>query len=291
MKQFNKSPIFYMGNKERLIKKGLIDLFPKNINNYYEPFCGSGVVALNIKANNKYISDIDSNIVNLIKLFIEHDPIKLVNEIEKTINKYDLPKFSTDARIYKGNRNAFKQKYNILRTDYNDTRDILLLYALNIFSNSHMLRYNKLNNFNMPFGNGYFTDDCKYNILNNKYSDLSSVDNKDYKALYDEKFYSDDFVYLDPPYIGTTATYNENGSWTEKDDDELREFCDYLNNSGVKFALSNTFINKGKENNKLKEWAEMNNYNCYSFDGFTYCCCGKGNSKSKEVLITNYIVD
>ena len=27
-----KSPIFYMGNKERIIKRGLIELFPKNIN-------------------------------------------------------------------------------------------------------------------------------------------------------------------------------------------------------------------------------------------------------------------
>ena len=28
------SPIFYMGNKKKLIKKGLIELFPKNINKF-----------------------------------------------------------------------------------------------------------------------------------------------------------------------------------------------------------------------------------------------------------------
>ena len=28
------SPIFYTGNKTKLIKKGLIDLFPKNINKF-----------------------------------------------------------------------------------------------------------------------------------------------------------------------------------------------------------------------------------------------------------------
>ena len=37
--QVIKSPIFYMGNKERLIKKGLIDLFPKNINKFIDCFC------------------------------------------------------------------------------------------------------------------------------------------------------------------------------------------------------------------------------------------------------------
>jgi len=29
-----KSPIFYMGNKKKLINKGLIELFPKNINTF-----------------------------------------------------------------------------------------------------------------------------------------------------------------------------------------------------------------------------------------------------------------
>ena len=41
------SPIFYMGNKKKLIKKGLVDLFPKNINTFVEPFGGTGIVSMN----------------------------------------------------------------------------------------------------------------------------------------------------------------------------------------------------------------------------------------------------
>ena len=52
-----KSPIFYMGNKERLIKKGLIELFPNNINTFIDLFCGSGVVSLNVNAKNKILID------------------------------------------------------------------------------------------------------------------------------------------------------------------------------------------------------------------------------------------
>ena len=48
------SPIFYMGNKRRLIKRGLIDLFPEDINIFVEPFGGSGIVSMNVKAN-KYL--------------------------------------------------------------------------------------------------------------------------------------------------------------------------------------------------------------------------------------------
>lgn len=43
------SPIFYMGNKKRLIKKGLIDLFLKNIDVFVDLFSGSGVVSMNTK--------------------------------------------------------------------------------------------------------------------------------------------------------------------------------------------------------------------------------------------------
>lgn len=63
------SPIFYMGNKKKLIKKGLIDLFPKNIDTMIDLFGGSAVVSMNTVAKRYYISDIDSNLVSLYQLF------------------------------------------------------------------------------------------------------------------------------------------------------------------------------------------------------------------------------
>ena len=39
-----------MGNKKKLINKGLIDLFPKDINTFYDLFAGSAVVSLNTDA-------------------------------------------------------------------------------------------------------------------------------------------------------------------------------------------------------------------------------------------------
>lgn len=67
------SPIFYMGNKRRLISKGLIDLFPKNISTFYDVFAGSGAVGMNVNADNYVINDIDENLINLYNFFRDYD--------------------------------------------------------------------------------------------------------------------------------------------------------------------------------------------------------------------------
>lgn len=283
-----KSPIFYMGNKERLIKKGLIELFPNNINTFIDLFCGSGVVSLNVNAKNKILIDNDINIIDLINYFKNNNPNNVIKDVEEIINNYQLPTFSTDARKFKGDRNIFKEKYNILKNDYNNSRSIKLLYVLNIFSNSHMLRFNSRGEFNMPFGNGYFTDKCKENILNNTYNELTTLINSDFRDINIDLLKKDDFIYLDPPYLNTDATYNENKGWSINDENDLYKICEKLNNKGIKFGLSNVFQNKGIENKKIIQWCEDNDWNVYLFDKFTYCACGKGNADSKEVFITNY---
>ena len=283
-----KSPIFYMGNKERLIKKGLIELFPNNINTFIDLFCGSGVVSLNVNAKNKILIDNDINIIDLINYFKNNNPNNVIKDVEEIINNYQLPTFSTDARKFKGDRNMFKEKYNILKNDYNNSKSIKLLYVLNIFSNSHMLRFNSRGEFNMPFGNGYFTDKCKENILNNTYNELTTLINSDFRDINIDLLKKDDFIYLDPPYLNTDATYNENKGWSINDENDLYKICEKLNNKGIKFGLSNVFQNKGIENKKIIQWCEDNDWNVYLFDKFTYCACGKGNADSKEVFITNY---
>ena len=97
-------------------------------------------------------------------------------------------------------------------------------------------------------------------------------------------------VYCDPPYLITTATYNENGGWTENDERDLLELLDNLNDRGVRFALSNVFESKGKSNDILKEWAKK--YTVHYIDA-NYGSCNyqkkkKNENDTIEVLITNY---
>lgn len=46
------SPIFYMGSKRKLINKGMIELFPNDINRFIDLFSGSGIVSMNVRRIN-----------------------------------------------------------------------------------------------------------------------------------------------------------------------------------------------------------------------------------------------
>ena len=159
------------------------------------------------------------------------------------------------------------------------------------YSFSQQFRFNNKGDFNMPCGNNCFTKLNEEYIKNG--CDFFGRDNvcigqADFRGLNIDNLGDNDFIYLDPPYLNTTATYNENNGWNEKDEDDLYNLCEELHSKGIKFGLSNVFENKGIKNDKLINWCEKNNWNVYTFDKFTYAACGKGNSNAKEVFITNY---
>ena len=66
-------------------------------------------------------------------------------------------------------------------------------------------------------------------------------------------------TYIDPPYLISTATYNEQGGWTEKHEHLPLESLDLFNERNIKFALSNVLAHKGQENTILKEWSKKYN--------------------------------
>jgi site-specific DNA-adenine methylase len=115
--------------------------------------------------------------------------------------------------------------------------------------------------------------------------------NLNFKDLDIDKFTSKTFVYADPPYLLSCATYNESNGWGKKQEKELLQFLDKLDSRGIKFALSNVLESKGFENTILKDWLEKNKYKVTYLD-FNY-----SNSNyqiknrtlvDKEVLICNY---
>lgn len=222
-------------------------------------------------------------------MFQDIDPIFLLKNIEEIILKYNLEK-NVINNLRKPTE-YHKERYLLLRNEYNKCKNPLYLYVLIIYSFCHQIRFNSNNEFNMPCGNGHFSKELKSIILNsNKFFNNKNytITNNDFRVLKPCNLSENDFVYLDPPYFNTTATYNENGGWTKNDENDLYKLCEELNNNHIKFALSNVFSNKGIVNEKLIEWCEKNNWNIHYFDNFTYSACGKGNGKTVEVLIMNY---
>ena len=102
------SPIFYMGNKKKLINKGLIGLFPKNISMFVDLFAGSCIVSMNTEASKYIINDIDTNLIDLYNMFKFNEADTIIEHIENRIEEYGLAKERTK-------RNEFKDKEKIER--------------------------------------------------------------------------------------------------------------------------------------------------------------------------------
>ena len=286
------SPIFYMGNKKKLIKKNLINLFPDNINKMIDLFSGSAIVSMNTKANQYFINDTDEHLIELYNLFKNNKAEDIINHINMRIDEYGLARERTKRNEFKDKDKIeqYKKAYMSFRSDYNKDKNTLDFYTLMFYSFSQQFRFNSKGDFNMPCGNDCFSK-TNEEYIKNGCNFFSSNDvylfNNDFRSLKINNLTDKDFVYLDPPYLNTTATYNENDGWTVKDEDDLYDLCENLNNKNIKFGLSNVFANKGVENTKIIEWCNKNNWNVYTFDKFSYMACGKGNSNDEEVFIRN----
>ena len=135
----------------------------------------------------------------------------------------------------------------------------------------------------------------KDNLINfiNRLKEIEiSFFNVDYKMIEIDKVTENDFFYLDPPYLITCATYNEKGGWKEKDERDLLNLLDKLNDKNIRFALSNVLESKGNSNDILKEWIKNKKYNVHNLDvkygNANYQRVDKNDSTTMEVLITNY---
>ena len=284
-----------MGNKKKLINKGLTELFPKNIDTFVDLFAGSAIVSMNVQANQYIVNDTDSHLRELYRMFKVFEPSIIIGHIESRIEKYGLARERTKRNEFKDKEKIgqYKSAYVKLRDFYNGCigKPVLDFYTLMFYSFSQQFRFNNKGEFNMPCGNDCFSEKNKEYIANGCEffrRDKVYIYDMDFRDLDISDLKPNDFVYLDPPYLKTTATYTENDGWNECDEKDLYALCEKLSVNDIRFGMSNVFENKGNINQRLIDWCTSNNFNVYTFDKFTYMACGKGNSSAKEVFITNY---
>lgn len=298
--KIKRSPLFYVGDKYKLMKQ-LENLFPKEINNFYEPFVGGGTVFLNIEAKKYFLNDIDKHLINIQKLLIasSKNPEKFFKDAEKIIHKYKFSHSYKKDIVPESLKKEFKKTYyarfnkdgyDKLRTCVNNFQknDPLILYILLIYGFNRMLRFNGGGKFNLPVGNVDFNK----NVVNalNSYFDFVhdkkiSISSNDFKKFFsDKKYLKNDFVYLDPPYLISASEYNK--LWSQKLETDLLKMIDTLDKKGVKFALSNVTHYNGSKNDLLIEW--MKKYKVHKIESNYINYHNNGKKVIKEVLITNY---
>lgn len=298
------SPILYMGNKTRLIRKGLLELLPKNINNFLDLFSGSLSVSLNVRAKKFIINDKSKALNELYELFSKLDEGKIIAHIKARIKDFKLPLKNTYRKnTSKEEVELYKRNYSLFRKAYNKSKEPLDLLTLMFFAFSQQIRFNKLDEFNMPFGNNHFSKFNEANIKNacdffkKRKVEVLGLDFEECLDLFlstkhSLKLSGDDFVYLDSPYSISLATYNERGAWGFKDDERLFKICRMLDEKGIKFGMSNVLSNRGVFNDALFEFVRDNKFNMLCLrDKFKYNPCGKDtNEETKEVFVCNYEV-
>jgi len=300
LKKIKRSPLFYVGDKYRLMKQ-LSDLFPTEINNFYEPFVGGGTVFLNVEAKRYFLNDIDKNLVNIHKFLISsaERPEKFFGDVEKVIHKYKLSHSYKNDIVPVSLKKEFKKTYYArfnkegyeklrIHVNKNKKNDPLILYILLIYGFNRMLRFNGGGKFNLPVGNVDFNKNVVI-ALNNYFEFVQDKKIKfilqDFRKFFEKRAYEKgDFVYFDPPYLIAASEYNK--LWSEDAETSLLNLIDELDKKGVKFALSNVTHYNGSKNDLLIKW--MKKYKVHNIKSNYISYHNNTKKRIKEVLITNY---
>lgn len=264
------SPLNYTGGKFKLLPQ-ILPLFPKNIDIFVDLFCGGGNVGINVNSEHTIFNDTDDNLTYLFNTFknLGNDFLSMIDDI---IEKYKLSQSDKYGYAYyncdsnSGLAPYNKDKFLKLREDFNNSKDIgywhyAMLYVLIIYSFNNQIRFNSQGKFNLPAGKRDFNEKMQLklkNFIERLESKNYEFSNLDFRKFDISQLSENSFVYADPPYLITCATYNEQGGWNNNDEKDLLKFLDDLHSNNINFALSNVLRSKGKENSILINWTEQN---------------------------------
>lgn len=263
----------WVGGKRQLIND-IKKYMPKKFNRYFEPFVGGGALFFELKINDSIINDYNNELTNLYNV-IKNSPLELIEDVKKhKINSdyyYNIRSLDRDEKLY---------------DNLSDIEKASRFIYLNKTGYNGLYRVNQKGQNNVPFGKYKSPKileekniiECSKLLKNTK---IMTGDFENIKSLIKEK----DFVYLDPPYVplNTTSSFT---AYTDKgfDDDmqfRLKELCDYINEMGAYFMMSNSYTDfilelyKDYKINTVEANRALN-------------CKATGRGKIKEVLVTNY---
>lgn len=307
-KELVQSPLNYIGGKYKLLPQ-LLPLFPKDVTTFVDLFSGGCNVGINVDCNKVIFNDLQENLLYIFNTFKNLDKNSIYGFIDKIIDKYGLSRSSEkgykfyDCESGKGLATYNRERFLKLREDFNfntnnDYYHYLMLYVLIVYSFNNQVRFNSNGAFNLPVGKRDFNERMQKKL--SKFIDRLKSGNykficKNFKNIIIGDYEQGTFVYADPPYLITCATYNEKGGWTEDNERELLAYLDDVHNKGYRFALSNVLESKGKRNDILLNWIYINKdkYSVidldFNYSNSNYQVKNKTNL-TKEVLIVNYTV-
>ncbi|MCD7919283.1 MAG: DNA adenine methylase [Clostridiales bacterium] len=225
----------WVGGKRQLLSE-IMPLIPSNFTTYVEPFLGGGAVLFKLQPDSAIISDSNEELINVYKA-VKDDPEGLILLLEEHEKNNSEPYFYNIRGL---DRNSDYSSFSSIQ------RAARIIY-LNKTCYNGLYRVNSAGQFNSPYGR--YKNPNIVNALGiramSKYFNSNSVAIRacDYKESL-RNLDEDAFVYLDPPYMPISSSasftgYTEGGFGYDRQV-ELKNECDKLRNSGIRFLLSNS---------------------------------------------------
>jgi DNA adenine methylase len=248
-------PIKCQGIKTKLIPFIAENIHWDGMGKWIEPFLGSGVVLFNMQPDKALVSDTNKHIIALYQQ-IQNGTIDevIVKEYLKNANEY----------LKKGGQDYYLE----IRKQFNAFGNPLDFLFLNRSCFNGVMRFNSKGGYNVPFGHkperfaqAYITKIIhQISWIKKMMKDKDWVfEVADWKTTVNQA-QQNDFIYLDPPYIGRNADYFN--TWDEKEANDLAATVQKL---PCNFALSMWLENKYRKNDHIE-----NHWNGLEIKTFTH---------------------
>lgn len=220
-------PVIKWSGSKRSQAEKILTFFPKEIDTYYEPFCGGASVLRrlldsDIKVNHYVCSDLNSGLIDLWNEII-NNPLEVYFYYKKLWNELN---FDDDKQRKKEYFASVRERYN------NEHNPLDFMFIMRTTTNG-MPRYNRDGEFNNSFHvtrNGIIPETFEKIIF--EWSHLLKKNNVEFiSCSYEDiKPTDNDFLYLDPPYANTKGMYYGTINY--------EKFWNYLRSLPCKYALS-----------------------------------------------------
>lgn len=220
-------PVIKWSGSKRSQAGNILTYFPKEIDTYYEPFCGGASVlrrllSSDIKVNRYVCSDLNSGLIDLWNEIVNH-PGQVSSYYKKLWNELNID----------DDKQRKKEYFATVRDRYNREHNPLDFMFIMRTTTNGMPRYNHDGKFNNSFHvtrNGIIPNTLEKIIY--EWSDLLKKNKVEFiTCSYEEiKPKENDFVYLDPPYANTKGMYYGTIDY--------EELWNWLRDLSCKYALS-----------------------------------------------------
>tara|TARA_R100001460_G_scaffold83409_6_gene124305 strand:- start:144 stop:971 length:828 start_codon:yes stop_codon:yes gene_type:complete len=239
MDNHSKAFLKWAGGKRKLLPKLLPLIGSPDV--FIEPFCGSGVVWLNVESEKYLINDLNTDLISLFKE-LKKDGQQFIDYAQQFFS----PTSNSSEVFYE-----FRERFNSL--DVGDSERSALFVYLNRHCFNGLCRYNKSGGFNVPYGkykNPQFpTEAINLFAEKSKKADFISIDFKEvFDIANDISVDKNVTIYCDPPYIPLSET----SSFTSYSPSSFglvqqEQLATCVNNSRHKVVVSNSDTPRTRE--------------------------------------------